>query len=113
MAETEGINQEDWETIYEHSIYRDTTICEKFGIIIRSFTAWIRCDRTPQPKNKLIMVKVMKHLKSGEKRMPKHPSYGYATEEQIKRLDKIGIGPERNTTLKAIEQQHKSLGKMK
>lgn len=113
MTDLEEIHQADWRDIFEYSIYRYTSICKKYGITIRSFTAWIHCDRKPQKKNQLIMVKVMNDLKRGEKRMQKHPSYGYATEDQIKRLDEIGIGPERDTILKAIEKQTKQLGKMK
>lgn len=113
MKTLEAEDQYHWDDIFDDSIYMDKTICEKFKITTRSFNAWIRCDRTPQPKNKIIMVKVMNHLKNGEKRMPKHPSYGYATEAQIKRLDKIGIGPERDFILKEIDLQTKQLGKMK
>jgi hypothetical protein len=46
-----------------------------------------------------------------EKRIPKHPSFGYAYPEQIKRLNTLGFGPDRDALLKRIEIQQERKGK--
>lgn len=42
-----------------------------------------------------------------------HPSYGYATDDQIERLKVIGICPEYHQIMKAIAEQTKRKGKPK
>lgn len=44
--------------------------------------------------------------------IPYHPSYGYATEEQIKQLIELKDGCEYKPLLKKIELQTKKRGKM-
>jgi len=44
-------------------------------------------------------------------RIPYHPSFGYATEEQIKELESLGVGEKKNRLLRDIEKQVKSKGK--
>jgi hypothetical protein len=46
------------------------------------------------------------------KRIPYHPSYGCATDEQIAALKTLGMGPERDYILKQIEKQTKLRGKI-
>lgn len=41
----------------------------------------------------------------------KHPSYGYATPEQIDRLKEIGICPERDAIMSDIEKQNRLKGR--
>lgn len=45
-------------------------------------------------------------------RIPFHPAYGYATEEQIRQLENMGLGPQRDYLLKQIEEQTKRKERM-
>ena len=45
--------------------------------------------------------------------MKKHPSFGYATEEEIKQLQTMGHCPQRDMILKAIEKRTLLKGKTK
>lgn len=46
------------------------------------------------------------------KTIPYHPSYGYVTEEQIKKLSELKDGTEYKYLLKQIDLQTKKKGKM-
>lgn len=45
-------------------------------------------------------------------RIPFHPAYGYATPEQIEKLESLGMCPERDYLWKQIELQNKKKGVM-
>ena len=45
--------------------------------------------------------------------IPRHPAYGFATPEQIKELESMGLGPQRDYLMKQIQLQHDKKGKMK
>lgn len=45
-------------------------------------------------------------------RLKYHPSYGYATEEQIAELKNCGVGPRMEQILKEISKQTFAKGKM-
>lgn len=45
--------------------------------------------------------------------IPFHPSYGYATAEQIDKLKELKVGPDYHRLLKEIEKQTKAKGKIK
>ena len=64
------------------------------------------------PVSHLRMKSIMK-LADKDKRLKWHPSYGYATHEQIERLKRLGIGPDLELLLKQIEEQTNNRGKHK
>ena len=47
------------------------------------------------------------------KTIPFHPSYGYATPEQIEKLKQLKLGADYQSLLKKIEKQTKAKGKIK
>lgn len=55
-------------------------------------------------------MKKQKWMRSNQ--LDKHPSYGYANPEQIKQLEVLGMGPDRDKILKDIEDQNKNKGKI-
>lgn len=48
-----------------------------------------------------------------DKKLIKHPSFGYATEVQMERLKELGPCAERDLILKAIEKQTRAKKKKK
>lgn len=67
---------------------------------------------TPNEKNKEKAESIMEDLYK-KKRIQRHPSYGYATEEQIERLKQLGPCAERDLLMKQIDKQTKTHGKIK
>lgn len=105
-------DQRDWEKIYDQCGYRAATLAEIAKIDEGSFRKYLKRERIPRDLNKAKMVKVMK-IASQIPRLQFHPSYGYATPEQIERLKSIGSGPEMEYLLKQIEEQTRNKGKFK
>lgn len=110
------ILQGAWPDIFDNSIMSADAVCKKYNLNRSSFMSWVRDNekqKTPITKNFERMQVVMTELRDGEKRIKKHPSYGYAYPWQIDRLNEIGIGAERTQILKEIEKQTKAKGKVK
>lgn len=104
--------QLDWRKIVDESAYTPSAIISKYNFNESSFYSWLRYDTTPRPENRNKMVNAMKAAMK-EKRLPYHPSYGYATPEQIERLQKIGLGEEYNRIMAQIRKQNEAKGKVK
>jgi hypothetical protein len=89
----------------------DGTIEVQYGLSQRLLIKW---RRTPPKriasKTKKRLEKLMEDLPKIQKK-EKHPSFGYATEEQIRNLYEMPIGPERDVLLKVVERQNKNMGK--
>lgn len=100
-------------SIYNNSAYTITGLSMEIGCSEDILRGWIYHDRTPRKKNKELFEKVMDILRKSPAPIKYHPSYGYATEEQIKRLEQIGLGIERDSILRQIEMQTKNKGKFK
>jgi transposase-like protein len=90
---------------------RVPTIAREYGVSESTIYGWAR-GATPSKKLQPIVEKMMKEL-PGRPRMVKHPSYGYATPEQIELVMSMGIGPGRDRLLAQIAKQQKSSGKSK
>lgn len=104
------IPQEKWQEIVNESAYTITAITKEFDINPSSLTNWVYCKVEPRQKSREKMEEILKNI-AGQKRIPRHPSYGYATEEQIKKLERIGLGPDRDFLLKQIQKQNETCGK--
>lgn len=102
--------QEAWPYIYENCALSIQAISDDFNIDERNLRDWIRSVRVPRAKNFERMVEIMGKLIE-DKKLEYHPSYGYATEQQIEKLKTLGHCPERDAILKAIEKQTKNRGK--
>lgn len=77
--------QSNWRKIVNESRFRVKEIIDLYGFHDSCFFSWLRCATSPNKTNREKMVKAMTHA-NNEKRLPYHPSYGYATPEQIHRL---------------------------
>lgn len=98
--------------IVENSIFTPEGIEQEYGIPARNVRDWSALKRSPRPENKEKFEEVLMGLQSKPK-MQRHPSYGWATPEQIKDLERLGLGPTRDKILKDIEKQNKMRGKVK
>lgn len=113
-------NQDQWAEIFEQSDYTPEGASAQFGIPWATIKSWLYCKTdqqrgplplvTPSKKYRERAIEMMKNMNQ-TKRMEKHPSYGYATPEQIKQLETLGIGPQRDHILAQIEKQNKQQGK--
>lgn len=104
------IPQTHWKQKIDNSAYTYAAVIREFELCQSSFNNWIHCKVTPNEKNQQRMEKVLKTI-GGGKLIPFHPAYGYATEEQIKKLGEIGLGPDRDYLLKQIAKQNEFKGK--
>ena len=106
MAE---IDQSDWLGIVARSAYTVTTICLIYGINRTSFLSYLNGTK-PKEKNMKKMDIIMKDLVN-KPSVQKHPSRGYATEEEWSRLSQIGVGPERDRIMAQIKKRTDKRGK--
>lgn len=104
------IPQLDWDKVYLESAYTIRALSEVSDVDECSVRKYLTCDRIPRGKNLKKMETAMFKIQK-KPRLQFHPSYGYATPEQIDRLKTVGVGAEMDALLKEIEKQTKSRGK--
>ena len=103
-----------FEELVDESIYTINGACAELGVHKQTWWRWMNGIHVPNKKNWERIKKFMDKLRLPEnKRMQKHPSYGYAYTYQIERLMEIGIGPERTKIMSDIEKQNRAKGKNK
>lgn len=100
-----------WKQTYEASEWSLEAISAKFGPTVRQLKGWLYNGVQPQKTNLEIMEKIMARIGKDTKKIPYHPSYGYATPEQIEKLNSLKLGDERNYLLARIAKQNESGGK--
>lgn len=106
----------EFSELLDASIYTIQGASNVLEVGKHTISSWIREEKpaTPNDENKEKVLKFMSKLRRPEsKRMKKHPSYGYATEAEIKRLKEIGICPEYKDIMEKIEKRTKAEGKTK
>ena len=72
---------------------------------------YLDMKRRPKDENYDKIEDAMKRILTAE-RIPHHPSYGYATPEQVQKLASLGLGPDRDALVKKIEQQNQDRGRV-
>lgn len=112
QEELDPDRQTHWRKIINESAFTPSALIQRFNFNESSFYSWLRCDSSPKEENRNKMVNAMKAAMK-EKRLPWHPSYGYATPEQIRRLQEIGLGEEYNRIMSQIRKQNEAKGKIK
>lgn len=106
----------EFQYLFHDSLFTPKGAAKVLEVSVQTIRRWLSDGNDSQPakcnREKVLNFMVdLQHPKN--KRMVKHPSYGYAHQYQIDRLKEIGIGPERDIIMKAIEKQNKSKGKVK
>lgn len=104
-----GYNQ-GFGDIVDNCPYTLNSLSVMYGVSRQRISAWCNGAK-PQKKYQSIMEKIMNELQD-KKKPVKHPSYGWATEDQINRLKEIGVGDERDRILAQIAKQTKARGKV-
>lgn len=106
------ICQSEWIKIVDESAYTHKAAAEEARISYGLFRKYLLCEVVPRSRNKEKVFQAMAKIKN-EKRIPFHPSYGYATEEQIEKLKSMGMCPDRDYLLTQIAKQNSTGGKAK
>ena len=101
-----------WQKAIDESAYTVTGFIKESKIPYSTLRSWLRGESTPRQKNLEKMENAMKKVYD-EKKIPWHPSYGYATPPQVEKLQSLGLGPERDYLLAQIQKQNESGGKTK
>ncbi len=99
----------NYRQILEDSAYRFCDIEREFGIPTSQMCGYIYRGVEPK-KNKQKIEEIMSKI-SKQPKLVKHPSYGYATEDEIEKLKTLGICPERSMIIARIDKRAKSKGK--
>lgn len=110
----EEINFPEFRQLLNKGIYTDKAACAEMDVSDGSIYRWLRSESPsyPNKENEGKVIKFMNKLRLPESKRPvKHPSYGWATPEQMKRLSELGLCPERDMLFETIKQQTKKKGK--
>lgn len=104
-----------WAQIVDESAFHScAAIARHYGLCPKSLRKWVSPwggqRRQPNAANFEKVSSIMRDLKK-DKGIRYHPSYGYATEEQIKQLTELPIGHERDYIMKQVVQQTADRGK--
>jgi len=105
-------DQSQWANIFNESGYSMDWLKNETKIDTVTLNKYIFNSRTPRKLNKVKMEKAMSKMSKGERKLERHPSYGYATPEQIELLNSMKIGSDRDYLLGIINKQNKSGGKV-
>ncbi len=104
--------QSDWAAIVCQSRFDTAGIARRYNINAGTLSLYIRLLVKPREKTKQKVIEIMKDLINKPK-APFHPSYGYATPEEIEKIKSMGVGPDRDYLLKKIAQRSAKGGKEK
>lgn len=105
------IPQSDWYGIVKAADFPVGIISEATGIKPSILNKYFTCEVKPRLVNAKLVEEVVKKIKYGKgRRLPYHGSYGYATPEQIKLLEELKLGPDRDKVLSDIKKQNDAKG---
>lgn len=94
----------------EESYYTVKTISEHLGIPQSNIYGW-KSGRVEPKETSLKNVEKIMNFANEKKRLLRHPSYGYATKEQIDELMSLPPGPHKDQLLSKIKKQNLKSGK--
>lgn len=106
----EAIMKCDISRAVHEGAYLVSTLAKKHNIPDSTLRGWVNGVSEPSKKHQKKVEEIMKDL-SKNKKIEKHPSYGYATKKEIELL-KTAQGAERDIILKAIKRRAKNHGKL-
>lgn len=102
-------NPEHWPDIVHQSGIHIKTICKEIGINATRFRKWVFGEVKPNKKSTPKLHEALKQV-AETKKHPYHPSFGYATPEEFKRLQELREGSEKRQLLSDIEFRTKNKG---
>lgn len=98
-------------TALEKSMFTLSGAAKHYEVPVSTISAWVRETSRPNNTNKERHSRIMRDLLKNPAKK-KHPSYGWATPEQIKRLETLPPGPDKKLLLAEIAKQNKKKGKV-
>lgn len=102
---------ENLRTAIEASAYTVTQYVKWTGK--SSMYRWLSLESKPSPKSEKFIEELIMKINQDPKRIPFHPSWGYATQEQIERLKQPIHEAERARIMEQIKKQTQLRGKVK
>lgn len=103
-------NQDDWQRIFNSSAVTLAYIERVHGLSESSLRKYLSGETTPREKNRAKMECAMKDALSNP-RPEKHPSFGYATTEEIEAINTMGISPDYIAIMGRINTRNRCDGK--
>lgn len=100
-----------WNRIIDACDLSVAGISRQYEIAYSSLKNWLEDKATPRAKSRKAMEEVLMKLEK-RPRIPFHPSYGYATAEQIARLKESIPEYDRKKILEQVEKQTRLQGKI-
>lgn len=111
MQETWGQKLAEWEDVVEACNLSFAGIGRRFEVAHTNLCNWFYRGVSPSKKSRVKMESIIMQLKK-TKRIPFHPSYGYATPEQMEKLRSPLQEWERNKIMEQVAKQTKLRGKI-
>lgn len=111
QARAQRTPQSQWRAVVADSRYTFPVAALATGIRYDQFMKYLNCKIEPRKKNRETMEEFMAYF-SEKKAIPKHPIYGYMTEEQYQKLQSLPCGAELDHLKRVIEKQVKAKGKV-
>lgn len=105
-------DQKTWADIVNASIFTIAAVARKYDVNENQLRRYLKGRAKPQHQTMEGMVTIMKDLIQ-RPRQAKNPARGYATEAEWEQLQKLGVGPERDRIMAAINKRSKAKGKEK
>lgn len=94
----------------QKSSYTIKTFAEEAGLTTYRLMLYAKGIRKPRKKTQERIDEIMKQS-TGHNQIIFHPSYGYATQQQIEKLRELKSGADFDYIMKQIEAQTKNRGK--
>lgn len=98
----------------DNSCYTNNHVASLLSVHPNTLRDWMdeQKEQKPNNKNQKKMEEVLPDILKN-KRMERHPSFGYATKDQIEKLKTLPVGLERTALLEKIAKQSKMKSKTK
>lgn len=104
------MGQEQWGEIVEQSELGYPGVAKEYGVSYGLLRKYVRGMVVPRKRNYEKMEAIMSDLMK-RPAMIKHPSFGYATPDEIEKLKTMGRGPEFDKLMGVIAKRTKKGGK--
>lgn len=103
-------DSKNWKLIVYDSIYTIKLLSELVKINKCQFGRYVNQSQKPSNKNLEKVIYAME-IASKNKKQKRHPSFGWATKEEIEKITNLGVSPERDRILREIKDRSKRKGK--
>lgn len=96
--------------IYNASACGVKGLARRYSLHPETLWLWIKGERKPQKQNLPVFEKIIEEMKANP-RLKCRQSWGYATDDQVRKLNSMQISPERTALIKQVKSQQELFGK--